>query len=198
MKSGTLTGLAASSITLGEVTTLDHEVLDDTVESRALVAEALLASGQSAEVFGRLGHCLAVQSQNYATQVFVTMLDIEVDLVGDLGTLGRGGSAAEEQHAHADEQHGRDEEPPGVEHVEDGLVTCQLKLSGAGKSRKRKDFWMKKEEFVKGARRRETRFTKLELGNGTGGLATCMKLGRCNSPAMVGTPLGARSGGSTR
>lgn len=34
---------------VGEVTTLDHEVLDDTVEGRALVAEALLASGQSAE-----------------------------------------------------------------------------------------------------------------------------------------------------
>lgn len=37
----------AQTITLGEVTTLNHKVLDDTVESRALVAEALLASGQS-------------------------------------------------------------------------------------------------------------------------------------------------------
>jgi hypothetical protein len=37
-------GLAASSITLGEVTTLDHELLDDTVEGRALIAVALLAS----------------------------------------------------------------------------------------------------------------------------------------------------------
>ena len=37
---------AASAIALGEVTALDHEVLNDTVESRALIAEALLASSQ--------------------------------------------------------------------------------------------------------------------------------------------------------
>lgn len=37
--------LATGAITLGEVTTLNHEVLDDTVESGVLVAEALLASG---------------------------------------------------------------------------------------------------------------------------------------------------------
>jgi hypothetical protein len=37
------------TVMVGEVTTLDHEVLDDTVEGRALVAEALLASGQSAK-----------------------------------------------------------------------------------------------------------------------------------------------------
>ena len=36
------------TVMVGEVTTLDHEVLDDTVEGRALVAEALLASSQSA------------------------------------------------------------------------------------------------------------------------------------------------------
>ena len=47
----TVDRLATSAITAGKVTTLDHEVLDDTVESRALVAEALLASGQSAESY---------------------------------------------------------------------------------------------------------------------------------------------------
>lgn len=41
-------GLATSSVSVGEVTTLDHELLDDTVEGRALVAIALLASSQSA------------------------------------------------------------------------------------------------------------------------------------------------------
>lgn len=35
---------------VGEVTTLEHEVGDDTVEARALVAEALLARAESAEV----------------------------------------------------------------------------------------------------------------------------------------------------
>lgn len=41
-------GLAASSVTICEITTLDHELLDDTVEGRALISEALLAGSQSA------------------------------------------------------------------------------------------------------------------------------------------------------
>lgn len=43
-------GLAASAIVVGEVTTLEHELGDDTVESGAGVAEALLASAESTEV----------------------------------------------------------------------------------------------------------------------------------------------------
>ena len=39
-------GLATGSVAVGEVTTLDHELLDDTVEGGALISEALLASGQ--------------------------------------------------------------------------------------------------------------------------------------------------------
>lgn len=35
------------TVTLGEVTTLDHKVLDNTVEGRALISEALLASSKS-------------------------------------------------------------------------------------------------------------------------------------------------------
>ena len=42
-------------VTTGEVTTLEHEVGDDSVEGRALVAKALLASAESAEVLGSLG-----------------------------------------------------------------------------------------------------------------------------------------------
>lgn len=51
---GAVDGLAASAIALGEVTTLDHKVLDDAVEDGALVAKALFARGQSTEVLGRL------------------------------------------------------------------------------------------------------------------------------------------------
>jgi hypothetical protein len=47
-------GLATSAVALGEVTALDHEVLDDTVEGRALVTKALLASSKSSEVLGSL------------------------------------------------------------------------------------------------------------------------------------------------
>jgi hypothetical protein len=40
-------GFATGSVAVGEVTTLDHELLDDTVEGGALISEALLARGQS-------------------------------------------------------------------------------------------------------------------------------------------------------
>jgi hypothetical protein len=42
-------------VATGEVTTLEHEVRDDTVELWARVAEALLASAESAEVLDGLG-----------------------------------------------------------------------------------------------------------------------------------------------
>jgi hypothetical protein len=42
-------------VATGEVTTLEHEVRDDTVELRARVAEALLASAESTEVLDGLG-----------------------------------------------------------------------------------------------------------------------------------------------
>ena len=41
-------------IATGEVTTLEHELGDDTVELGARIAEALLARAESTEVLGRL------------------------------------------------------------------------------------------------------------------------------------------------
>jgi hypothetical protein len=46
--------LAASAVALGEVTTLDHELLDHTVEAGALVAKALLAGSKGTEVLSSL------------------------------------------------------------------------------------------------------------------------------------------------
>ena len=42
-------------VATGEVTTLEHELGNDTVELGALVSEAFLAGAESAEVLGRLG-----------------------------------------------------------------------------------------------------------------------------------------------
>lgn len=47
--------MVCSYVTTGEVTTLKHEVGDDTVELGAGVAEALLAGAESAEVLSGLG-----------------------------------------------------------------------------------------------------------------------------------------------
>jgi hypothetical protein len=54
------TGLC-SYVATGEVTALKHELGDDTVEGRALVAEALLTSAESAEVLGCLGDNVTVE-----------------------------------------------------------------------------------------------------------------------------------------
>ena len=48
-------GLATSAVVVGEVTTLQHELGDHTVEGGASVAEALLAGAESAEVLSGLG-----------------------------------------------------------------------------------------------------------------------------------------------
>ena len=45
-------GLSTSSVVVGEVTSLAHELGDDAVERRSFVAESLLAGAQSTEVLG--------------------------------------------------------------------------------------------------------------------------------------------------
>ena len=51
---------------IGEITTLDHECLNHSVECRALVAEALLSSAQSTEVLGRFWYGFAIQADNHS------------------------------------------------------------------------------------------------------------------------------------
>ena len=51
--------LATSAVVSGEVTTLEHELGDHTVEGRAGVAEALLAGAQSAEILSCFGNVIA-------------------------------------------------------------------------------------------------------------------------------------------
>ena len=50
-----------SYVATGEVATLKHEVRDDAVEGRALVAEALLAGAESLEVVNSLGDNIIVE-----------------------------------------------------------------------------------------------------------------------------------------
>lgn len=61
-----------TNVTTGEVTTLEHEVGDDAVEGRALVAEALLASAESTEVLGGLGHDVVVELKVDASSLACT------------------------------------------------------------------------------------------------------------------------------
>lgn len=63
-----------------EVTALDHEVLDDTVESRPLVTKVLLASCESTEVLSGLRSGLAVKTDRNAAKRFISVCDVEVHL----------------------------------------------------------------------------------------------------------------------
>lgn len=59
--------LETAHIATGEVTALEHELGDDTVERRALVAEAVLASAELQEVTGGLGNDVVVELEVDAT-----------------------------------------------------------------------------------------------------------------------------------
>lgn len=55
--------VVCSYVATGEVTTLEHELGDHTVELGAGVAEALLAGAKSAEVLSSLGDSLIVEGE---------------------------------------------------------------------------------------------------------------------------------------
>jgi hypothetical protein len=68
-----------SYVTTGEVTTLKHELRDDTVEPGAGIAEALIAGAQGAEVLGGLGNDVVEEVElDAAVGSAVGRLDVEV------------------------------------------------------------------------------------------------------------------------
>merc|ERR1719271_1257190 len=93
--------LTTSTISVGEVAALDHEILDNTVELRPLVAEALFHGCESPEVLCGLRGALPVQSHDYPSGSFSANFDIKKDEIGDeralrLGFARREGVAGEE------------------------------------------------------------------------------------------------------
>ena len=66
------------TVTTGEVTTLEHEVGDDTVEGRALVAETVFTSGELTEVLGGLRDYIVVELEDDATSGLVVNADVEL------------------------------------------------------------------------------------------------------------------------
>ena len=51
-KFGSIDRLSTSSIVVGEVTTLNHELRNDAVECASLVAKSFLSSAETTEVLG--------------------------------------------------------------------------------------------------------------------------------------------------
>ena len=54
-------GFSTSSIVVGEISTLTHEVGDHAVESGAFIAETLLSSAESTEILSRFGDNIGPQ-----------------------------------------------------------------------------------------------------------------------------------------
>ena len=74
LKLSTIDGFAAGAISLGEITTLNHELLNDTVKEGALeverlpkLAETFLAGAEGSEIVGRLGHDIVKEFECDAT-----------------------------------------------------------------------------------------------------------------------------------
>lgn len=77
--------LTAGAVALGEITALNHKVLDDAMELAAGIAVAFRRLRQLLEVLDGLRHGLAEQSDDDAAGGLVSDLDVEVDLC----TIGR-------------------------------------------------------------------------------------------------------------
>ena len=73
-------GLSSGSVVVGEVTSLAHEIGDDTVEAGSLVSESLLAGAQSTEVLGGLGNNIGSQLHGDSSSGLSANGDIKVNL----------------------------------------------------------------------------------------------------------------------
>jgi hypothetical protein len=78
--------LTAGTVASGEITTLDHEGLDNTVEGAALevkrlagLTDALLASAEGAEVVCGLGDYIVVELEDDAASRGIVDGDVEPD-----------------------------------------------------------------------------------------------------------------------
>ena len=69
---------ATSAIASGEITTLTHELLDDSVEFGALVSESLLASAKSSEVFHSLGAHVISQLHHNSASISASNRNVEI------------------------------------------------------------------------------------------------------------------------
>ncbi len=68
------------TIAIGEITALDHELLDDSVESRSFITKTLFPCAQSTEVLGSLGDRFPIETDDDSAQFLIPVSDIEVDL----------------------------------------------------------------------------------------------------------------------
>lgn len=69
---------------IGKITTLNHKVRNNTVESRTFVAKSLLAGTKRTEVFYSPWYSLPVQLNLNTTSIFSVDINIKIDAMSDL------------------------------------------------------------------------------------------------------------------
>ncbi len=110
---GAVDALASHSIALCDVSSLNHERRDDSVENRVFETEALFAGRERAEVLDGLGDGLAEEADDNAADGLAADGDVEGDLVGDflvvLGLNARSSGAGRSEE-NVDEQSDNAEE----------------------------------------------------------------------------------------
>jgi len=72
-------GLSTSSVVVGEVSALAHEVGNDAMKGRALEAKALLAGAESAEVFSGAGNNVRAELHDDTSDLLAIGGNIEKD-----------------------------------------------------------------------------------------------------------------------
>ena len=83
---GAVDRLTTGTVTGGEVTTLEHELGDDTVEGRALVTETGSTSAELTEVLGSLGDYVIVELEGNASHRGAVLGDVEENVGHDSGS----------------------------------------------------------------------------------------------------------------
>lgn len=79
-KSLAVDGLTAHTVEVGDVTTLDHELWDDSVENGVLEAKTLFTSTQGSEVFSCLRNNLVEQFKDNSWLLFTVNGNVKKDL----------------------------------------------------------------------------------------------------------------------
>jgi hypothetical protein len=70
--------LAAGTVCLGEVASLEHELGDDTVENRAFITKSMLSSCKFTEVSGGNGDYIVIELKDNASLRHIADSDVEL------------------------------------------------------------------------------------------------------------------------
>ena len=82
-------GLSSSSVVVSEITSLDHELRNDSVEDGSLVSESLFTSAKSSEVLSSIWNDVSVKFDDNLTESLLAMqVESSRKTLGLLGLLG--------------------------------------------------------------------------------------------------------------